>query len=104
MMHVSLAHYLVVAAALFALGIVTMLTRRNAIGVLLGVELVLNAATLNFVAFDHYADDARNAGHVFALFIIALGAAEAAVALAIVLRVYRTHRTVDLSELTELRR
>ncbi len=103
MTHVTLAHYLVVAAILFTLGVVTVITRRNAVGVLLGVELVLNAAALNFVAFDHFSDDARDAGQVFAVVIVALAAAGAAVALAIVLAVYRSHATIDASELTELR-
>jgi NADH-quinone oxidoreductase subunit K len=102
--HVGLAHYLIVAALLFALGLFTLVTRRNAVGMLLGVELVLNAAALNFVAFDHFSSEARATGQVFVLFLIALAASEAAVALAIVLQVYRGHRTIDVEELTELQR
>jgi NADH-quinone oxidoreductase subunit K len=103
MMHPSLEHYLVVGAILFGLGLYTVITRKNAIGMLLGVELVLNAAALNFVAFDHFVAAAQGAGQVFTVFVIAFAASEAAVALAIVLQVYRTHRTIAVDELTELR-
>ena len=103
MMQPTLGHYLVVGAILFGLGLFTVVTRRNAVGMLLGVELVLNAAALNFVAFDHFVAEARASGQVFAVFIIAFAASEAAVALAIVLQVYRTHRSIAADELTELR-
>jgi NADH-quinone oxidoreductase subunit K len=103
MIHPTLSHYLVVGALLFGLGLFTVITRRNAVGMLLGVELVLNAAALNFVAFDHFGAEARASGRIFALFIIAFAAAEAAIALAIVLQVYRTHRSVAVDELAELR-
>jgi NADH-quinone oxidoreductase subunit K len=99
---VGLVHYLVVAAGLFGLGIFTVATRRNAVGVLLGVELVLNAAGINFVAFEHYGAGGTT-GPVFALFVIVLAAAEAAVALAIVLQVYRASRTIFADRLTRLR-
>ncbi len=104
MMHPGLSHYLVVSALLFALGLFTVTTRRNAVGMLLGVELILNAGALNFVAFDHFVAAAKSSGQVFALFIIAFAASEAAVALAIVLQVYRSHRSISADELTELRR
>jgi NADH-quinone oxidoreductase subunit K len=104
MMHPGLTHYLAVAAILFVLGLFTVVTRRNAVGMLLGVELILNAGALNFVAFNHYADGATMSGQVFAIFVVAFAASEAAVALAIVLQVYRTHRSIAADELTELRR
>lgn len=101
-LHVGLTHYLVVGAVLFVLGLLTLMTRRNAVGVLLGVELILNAAGLNFVAFSQYvADDI--AGQVFTVFIVILAASEAAIGLAIVLQVYRHYRTIDAREVSELR-
>jgi NADH-quinone oxidoreductase subunit K len=103
-MHPALEHYLVVGAVLFGLGLFTVATRRNAVGMLLGVELILNAAALNFVAFEHFTAEARASGQVFAIFIVAFAASEAAVALAIVLQVYRTRRSIAADELTELRR
>ena len=100
----TLEHYLVVGALLFALGLFTAMTRKNAVGILLGVELILNAAALDFVAFNHFVAEPRGpAGQVFALFIIALAACEAAVALAITLQVYRTHKSIAVDELTQLR-
>jgi NADH-quinone oxidoreductase subunit K len=100
---VGLSHYLVVGALLFVLGLFTVVTRKNAVGILLGVELILNAGALNFVAFDHFAAEPVMSGQVFAVFVIALAAAEAAIALAIVLQVYRAHRSIDADALTELR-
>lgn len=99
---IGLAHYLVVSALLFALGLVTVATRRNAVAVLMGVELMLNAGALNFVAFSHFGHG-RIDGHVFALFVIVLAAAEASVALAIVLNVYRAFRSVDATATTTLK-
>jgi NADH-quinone oxidoreductase subunit K len=103
MIHPTLSHYLVVGAILFGLGLFTVATRKNAVGMLLGVELILNAGALNFVAFDHFVSEARSSGQVFAVFVIAFAASEAAIALAIVLQVYRMHRSIAADELTELR-
>jgi NADH-quinone oxidoreductase subunit K len=100
---IGLAHYLVVAAVLFGLGLFTVMTRKNAVGILLGVELILNAAGLNFVAFQHFVDGASIGGQVFTVFIIVLAASEAAIALAIVLSVYRGYRSISADELTDLR-
>jgi NADH-quinone oxidoreductase subunit K len=99
---VSLVHYLSVAAVLFGLGLFTVMTRRHAVGILLGVELILNAAALNFVAFEHYGRGGA-AGQVFTVFIIILAASEAAIALAIVLQVYRGYRSIVADDLTDLR-
>ena len=99
---IGLPHFLVVSAALFTLGMMTVATRRNAVAILMGVELILNAANLNFVAFSHYVEGAI-VGHVFAVFVIVLAAAEAAIALAIVLAIYRSFRTIDSHETTVLR-
>ncbi|HSM91890.1 MAG TPA: NADH-quinone oxidoreductase subunit NuoK [Anaeromyxobacteraceae bacterium] len=96
-MQVSLPHFLVVGALLFALGLVTVSTRRNAVGVLMGVELLLNAANVNFVAFNRYVIGDVS-GQVFGLFVIVLAAAEAAVGLAIVLAIFQTFKTIDVRE------
>ncbi len=101
-MEIGLVHYLTVSAVLFGLGLFTVMTRKNAVGILLGVELILNAAALNFVAFNHFVGGGI-AGQVFTVFIIILAASEAAIALAIVLQVYRNRRTIDADELTSLR-
>jgi len=104
----NLVVYLVFSSVLFTFGILAALTRKNAIGVFMGVELMLNAAALNFVAFQsfHRAAPFRGAwlhGHVFALFVIILAAIEAAVALAIVLRIFGSSRNIDPDRATELR-
>ena len=101
-LHVGLPHVLVVAALLFCCGLVCAITRRNAVGLLMGVELILNAANINFVAFSHYLTGHID-GHVMALFGIILAAAEASVALAIVLAVFQTSHTIDTTETTTLR-
>jgi len=100
---IGLPHFLVVGACLFSLGIVTVVTRRNAVGILMGVELILNAANVNFVAFNHYVDAFRLTGQVFAIFVIVLAAAEAAVGLAIVIAVFRHRETVNLQNINLLR-
>jgi NADH-quinone oxidoreductase subunit K len=101
-MSIGLPHFLVLSAVLFSLGVYCVVTRRNAVAVLMGVELILNAANLNFAAFSHFGGSGV-AGQVFALFGIVLAAAEAAVALAIVLAIYRIIRTVDVRETDKLR-
>lgn len=100
---ISLEHYLLLGAVLFVCGVICMATKRNAIGVLIGVELVLNGANVNFVAFGHYQKAFEIEGMVFALFVIVMAAAEAAVALAIVLNFYNNHLTIDVDEAEELR-
>jgi len=99
---IGLTHYLVVATILFVLGLLTVTTRRNAVAILMGVELILNAASLNFVAFSKFAHGGIS-GQVFSLFIILLAAAEAAIALAIVLAIFRSFRNVDVFRTTTLR-
>lgn len=101
-LNVGLTHYLFVSAALFAIGLMTVSTRRNAVAILMGVELILNAAAINFVAFAHFVHGAIT-GQVFAVFIIILAAAEAAVALAIVLAIFRHFRAIDAEETSTLR-
>jgi NADH-quinone oxidoreductase subunit K len=100
---VDLKHYLLLGALLFVCGAVCMASKRNAIGVLMGVELVLNGANINFVAFASYNTAFQVEGQVFALFAIVLAAAEAAIALAIVLNFYNNHMTVDVDTAEELK-
>lgn len=102
-MTVGLTHYLIVAAALFCLGLYTVATRRNAVAVLMGVELVLNSAGLNLIAFQRYTAVGSLDGHVFTIFLIALAAAEATIALAIVVSLYMTFRTSRADEANLLR-
>jgi len=98
----TITPYLAVAAVLFVCGVACMATKRNAIGVLMGVALILNAATLNFVAFSRFTPLGLD-GQVMALFVIVLAAAEAAVALAIVLNFYNNHMTIDVDRANELK-
>jgi NADH-quinone oxidoreductase subunit K len=100
--NVGLVHFLIVGAIVFALGVLTVSTRRNAVSILMGVELVLNAANINYVAFAHYVSGSVN-GQVFAVFIIVLAAAEAAIALAIVLAIFRNFRSIDATETSTLK-
>lgn len=99
---IGLNHYLVISAALFSLGIIGILTRKNAVLVLMGVELMLNAANLNLVAFSRFSTSNIN-GQIFAIFVIVVAAAEAAVALAIVLSMYRIIRSVNLDRADTLK-
>jgi NAD(P)H-quinone oxidoreductase subunit 4L len=106
---VTVSHYLVVGAVLFVCGILCMTTKRNALGVLMGIELVLNGANVNFVAFSStlLRADGQNGlgmdGQWIALFVIVLAAAEAAVALAIALSFYNNHATIDVDQADELK-
>ena len=103
MREISLDYYLMLGALLFVCGALCMAMKRNAIGVLMGVELVLNGANINFVAFARYNPAFRIEGQVFALFVIVMAAAEAAVALAIVLNFYNNHLSVDVDTAEELK-
>lgn len=105
---ITLAHYLVLAALLFVCGLLTILLKRNAIGILIGVELLLNAANINLVAFNYFAHpgDANSpllTGQIFALFVILVAAAEAAVALAIFLNFYNNFSTIDVDRAQTLK-
>jgi NADH:ubiquinone oxidoreductase subunit K len=98
----GLPFYLTISAVLFALGITCMLTRRNAVALLMGVELVLNSANLNFVAFSRFTGAGAIEGQVISIFVIILAAAEAAVAMAIVLNLYRLHQSIEVDTASEL--
>lgn len=99
---ISLEHYLIVSAGLFSLGLFGVLTRKNAINVLMSVELMLNSANINLVAFSRYSSSDAT-GQVFAVFVIVVAASEAAVALAIVLSLYRVLKTVNLDRASVLK-
>jgi NADH:ubiquinone oxidoreductase subunit K len=106
--HVGLQHYLLLAAFMFVCGLLTILVKRNAIGILMGVELILNAANVNLVAFNRFshgggAGGLKLDGQVFAIFVIVLAAAEAAVALAIFLNFYNNFSTIDVERAQNLR-
>jgi NADH:ubiquinone oxidoreductase subunit K len=101
---ITLQHYLILSAALFSIGLGGALSRRNAIVVLLGIELMLNAANLNFIVFWRFsANPAPLAGVLFALFSIAIAAAEAAVGLALIIAIYRHYHTTNLDKIDSLK-
>ena len=105
---IGLNHYLVLGALLFTCGLLSMMVKRNAIGILMGVELVLNAANVNLVAFNHFSWRGTTAsplfgGQVFAIFVIVLAAAEAAVALAIFLNFYNNFSSIDVERAQNLK-
>jgi NADH-quinone oxidoreductase subunit K len=102
MIEVGLNHFLVVSTFLFSMGIYAIVTRKNAIMVLMGVELILNSANINFIAFTRFGNFGLQ-GHLIALFVIVLAAAEAAIALAIVLNIYKTLSTVNIDEVDSLK-
>jgi NADH-quinone oxidoreductase subunit K len=99
---IGLSHYLIVSAALFSLGIMAVMTRKNAVNVLMGVELILNSANINLVAFSRFSTGNLD-GQLYAIFVIVIAAAEAAVALAIVLSMYRILKSVDLDKADTLK-
>ena len=94
--------YLFVAAILFSLGVFGIMTRRNGIAILMGVELILNAANINFVAFSRFGGMNLD-GHIFALLVIVLAAAEAAVALAIIINIYNNMNTINVDEASAMK-
>jgi NADH-quinone oxidoreductase subunit K len=98
----GLNHFLILSALLFSMGVYAVLTRKNAIMVLMGIELVLNAANINFIAFSRYSTGTLD-GQIVAIFVIILAAAEVAIALAIVLNIYQTFNTVNVDEINQLR-
>ena len=103
MTDIPLQAYLVVAAVLFCIGVWGLINSRNAVRVLMSIELMLNAVNLNMMAFSSYLDGTQVRGQVFAVFIITVAAAEAAVGLAILLSLYRNRDTVDMEQFNLLR-
>ena len=98
----SINSYLFISSMLFCLGLFGVITRRNAIAVLMGVELILNSANVNFLAFARFGG-MNMSGHVYALFVIVLAAAEAAVALAIIINIFNNFRTINVEDVSELK-
>ena len=97
----SLSHYVVVSALSFSIGLMIIITRRNAIAVLMGIELMLNSAGLNFVAFSRHLGD--ETGQVFVFFILTVAAAEAAIGLAILVVLFRNRRSINVRELDSMK-
>lgn len=99
----ALDAYLLVGAALFCIGVYGVLTRRNAVAILMAIELMLNAANVNLVAFARYSDPIYIAGHTFAIMVITVAAAEAAVGLAIVICIYRNIQNINVDDINLLK-
>lgn len=95
----SLEHFLILSGFLFAIGLYGVLARRNAVLVLMAIELMLQAVNINFIAFATFLDPLRAAGQILAIFVICVAAAEVALALAILLRIYRNRATINLDDL-----
>lgn len=102
-MDITIQHFLVLSVILFCLGLFMIITRRNGIRMLMGVELILNSANLNLVAFNRYLPLEDVSGNLFVIFVMILAAAEAAVALAIVLTIYQQFSTVKLDEISHMK-
>jgi NADH:ubiquinone oxidoreductase subunit K len=100
---ITLYHYLVLAAALFSIGLYGAVSKKNAIAVFMGVELMLNSVNINLVAFNHFLKPEVLAGHTFAIFIIAVAACEVAVGLAIILSLYRHRKSTTVDDIDLLK-
>lgn len=101
-MQPTLEHYLVLSTCLFLLGVFIVMTRRHGVRLLMGIELILNAANINLVAFNHYVAGGLD-GHIFVVFVIILAASETAVALAIILSIYQLYANVDIDRMSAMR-
>ncbi|MAU37222.1 MAG: NADH-quinone oxidoreductase subunit NuoK [Flavobacteriales bacterium] len=95
--------YLMISSILFSLGIYAVITRKNAVAILMGIELILNSANINFIAFNRFGNFGSLDGHVFTIFVIVLAAAEAAVALAIIINLFKNIGTVDVDKAQEMK-
>ena len=100
---IPLENYLVLSGILLSLGVYGVLSRRNAVLVLMSVELMLNAVSINFIAFSAYLDVTQITGVIFAIFVVAVAAAEIGLALAIVLRIFRNRSSINIDEAAELK-
>lgn len=100
---IPLSWFLLVGAGLFSIGLYGALARRNAVAVLMGVELLLNAVNINLIAFNRYIVPQQVTGQVFAIFVLAIAAAEAAVGLALIIAIYRSRDTINLDEIDLLK-
>ena len=100
----NLQVYLLLSSLLFSLGIYAVISRQNAVAILMGIELILNSANINFIAFNRFTSSLSHLdGHIFTMFIIVLAAAEAAVALAIIINLFKNIGTVNVDDAKELR-
>ena len=99
----SLESYMIVASAVFCIGLYNVMTRRNAVAILMGIELILNSANINFIAFNRFGYFKVLDGHVFSIFVVVLAAAEAAIALAIIINLFKNIGTVNVDEAKELK-
>lgn len=99
---IPIVHFLYLAAILFGIGVFGVLARKNAISVLMGIELMLNSVNINFLAFAKYWNSSSLTGHVFVVFVITIAAAEAAVALAIIISIYRQMKSTNVDEVHTL--
>ncbi|NCO74332.1 MAG: NADH-quinone oxidoreductase subunit NuoK [Cyanobacteria bacterium] len=102
-LQLQLQYFLLLAAALFCIGIYGLVTSRNAVRVLMSIELLLNAVNLNLIGFSNYLDPSEIKGQIFAIFVITIAAAEAAVGLAIILAIYRNRDTIDMERFNLLK-
>lgn len=100
---ITLTHYLILAAALFCIGMFGAIVKRNAISVLMGIELMLNSANINLVAFNHFTKPDVLTGNVFAMFVIVVAACEVAVGLALILSLYRHNKTVSVDDANSMK-
>ncbi|MBI65682.1 MAG: NADH-quinone oxidoreductase subunit NuoK [Candidatus Marinimicrobia bacterium] len=95
--------YLMISSILFCLGVYAVITRKNAVAILMGIELILNSANINFITFNRFGNFQTLDGHVFSIFVIVLAAAEAAVALAIIINLFKNIGTVDVDQAQEMK-
>ena len=95
--------YLMISSILFSLGIYAVITRKNAVAILMGIELILNSANINFIAFNRFGNFETLDGHVFSIFVVVLAAAEAAVALAIIINLFKNIGSVNVDDAKELK-
>ena len=100
---IPLSWYLILSAALFSIGLFGVLARRNAVAILLGIELMLNAVNINLVAFWRYGDVSLMAGQVFAIIVFAVAAAEVAVGLALIVEIFKSKRSIDVDQMSSLK-
>jgi NADH:ubiquinone oxidoreductase subunit K len=99
LMPVGLMHYLILSAVLFAIGLYGVLAKRNAVVILMCIEIMLNAVNIALIAFSRYVVPVQLTGQIFALFVMVVAAAEAAVGIAIIMAIYRSHQSVDVDKL-----
>lgn len=100
---ISLQHYLILAAALFCIGLFSSIVKKNAIAVFMGIELMLNSVNINLIAFNRYLGLEKLLGHIFAIFVILVAAAEVAVGLAIILSLYRHRKNISVDDMDMLK-